>query len=243
MQRPRLRDNQGQKPYELYPLGEIPDNVIYNISKWMAYHYAFGKSDIDGEDWGDIFAKSIEGEHLGKPLGLADVIYEEMAWSVKSIKVQNPHSQKRIRLISGRNSPDFSYNVSDPHEDIQYTGSMVLSIWNERVNIAKERFEPLRTCVLVRNFNTLEFMLFEHETVRYNTLEYEWIENARGNFEGREIATGKHCFTWQPHGSQFTIIYDVPISAKRFTIRRPPVLDYDETIARIGFDNSWVTIL
>ena len=51
---------------------------------------------------------------------------------------------------------------------------MVLSIWNERVNIAKERYEPLRTCALVRNFNTLEFALFETETVRYNTLDYLW---------------------------------------------------------------------
>ena len=83
MQRPKLRDNQGKGPYELYPLGQVPDSVIVNIAKWMTYHFAVGKSDISGEDWGDIFAKSIEGEHLGKPVGLADVIYEGMAWSVK----------------------------------------------------------------------------------------------------------------------------------------------------------------
>lgn len=243
MQRPKLKDNQGKAPYELYPLGQMPDNIIYNMSKWLTYSFAIGKSDINGEDWGDIFAKAVEGEHLSKPLGLADVIYEGMAWSVKSVKASNPHKQKKIRLISGRNSPDFSYNVTDPHEDIQYTGSMVLSIWNERVNIAKERYEPLRTSVLVRNFNTLEFVLFEHEASRYNTSEFEWRENRKGNLEGHNIATGVHQFTWQPHGSQFTILCDIPLSAKKFKIKRPPVLDFDETMTKIGFDESWVTIL
>lgn len=202
-----------------------------------------GKSDISGEDWGDIFAKAIGGEHLGKPIGLADVIYEGMAWSVKSVKEQNPLKKSKVRLISGRNSPDFSYNVADPHEDIQYTGAMVLSIWNERVNIAKERYEPLRTSVLVRNFNTLEFLLFEHETVRYDTMDFEWKENRKGNLEGYNIATGVHQFTWQPHGAQFTILCDVPPSAKKFRIKRPPVFDFDSTMAQIGFDQSWVTIL
>lgn len=134
MQRPRLRDNAGRKPFELYPLGQIPDETIYEIAKWMTYHFAVGKSDIDGEDWGDIFAKAIAGEHLSKPLGLADVIYEEMAWSVKSIKYAKPHSKKKVRVISGRCSPDYSYGISDPHEDVEMTGTAVLSIWNERIN-------------------------------------------------------------------------------------------------------------
>lgn len=243
MQRPKLRDNKGKGPFELYPLGQIPDNIIHNIAKWTTYHFAVGKSDINGEDWGDIFAKAIEGEHLSKPVGLADVIYEGMAWSVKSVKAQNPHRQRTVRLISGRNSPDFSYDLTDPHEDVQYTGTMVLSIWNERINIAKERYEPLRISVLVRNFNSLEFLLFEHEALRYNTLDYEWRENKKGNLEGYNVTTGTHQFTWQPHGSQFTILCDIPPSAKKFIIKRPPVLDFDDTMDQIGYSESWVTIL
>lgn len=243
MQRPRLRDNRGRGPFELYPLGEIPDNIAYNIAKWMTYHFTVGKSDISGEDWGDIFAKAVGGDHLDKPVGLADVILEGMAWSVKSVKLEKPFEQGRVRLISGRNSPDYSYGVSDPHEDIQHTGSMVLSIWNERVNIAKERYEPLRTCVLIRNFNALEFALFEHETLRYNTLNFEWRENKNGNLEGYDKATGIHRFTWQPHGAQFTIMYDVPPSAIKFRVKRPPVLDFDETMTQIGFEENWVTFM
>ena len=243
MQRPRLRDNQGKGPFELYPLGQIPDETIFEIAKWMTYHFAVGKSDINGEDWGDIFAKSIGGEHLGKPLGLADVVFEEMAWSVKSVKISKPHTTRKIRVISGRCSPDYSYGISDPHEDISQTGAAVLAIWNERINIAKEHYEPLRTNVLVRNFNSMEFTLFEHETLRYNIKDFIWKENKKGNLEGYDIATNNHKFTWQPHGSQFTILYDLPLSVKRFKVRRPPVFDFENMIKEIGFDESWVTIL
>jgi hypothetical protein len=243
MQRPKLRDNQKKKPLELYPIGQVSRNIIFDMAKWIAYYFAIGKSDISGEDWGDIFAKSINGEHLGKPIGLADVVYRSMAWSVKSVKASDPHRQKNIRVISGRCSPDYSYGITDPHEDVQRTGTAVLSIWNERINIAKEKFEPLRTGILLRNFNTLEFTLFEHETSRYVTTDFEWHVNKNGNIEGINAATGKHQFTWQPHGSQFTILCETPPSAIKFKIKRPAVLDFDRIITQIGFDSSWVTIL
>ncbi len=243
MQRPRLKDNKGKAPFELYPLGGIPDSVILEIAKWMAYSFAIGKSDIDGEDWGDIFAKSIGGEHLGSPIGLADVVYEGMAWSVKSIKAENPHRQKNIRIISGRCSPDYSYGINNPHEDVQKTGTAVLSIWNERINVAKDKFEPLRTSILIRNFNTLEFSLFEHETTRYITSDYKWRVNRNGNIEGRSVTTNEHHFTWQPHGSQFTILFKIPPSVRRFAIKRPPVLDFAKTMDQIGFDRNWVTFV
>ena len=196
-----------------------------------------------GEDWGDIFAKAINGGHMNSPVGLADVVYEGMAWSVKSVKAAKPFTTEKIRVISGRCSPDYSYGIADPHGDIQKTGSAVLGIWNERINIAKENYEPLRTCILVRNFNNLEFSLFEKETKRFITKDYIWRENKNGNLEGFDASSNKHLFTWQPHGSQFTILYDIPISLKKFKIKRPKVLDFEKTMENIGFDNSWVAIL
>jgi hypothetical protein len=243
MQRPKLRDNKGKGPYELYPLGQIPNDVIYSIGKLMTYYFAVGKSDIDGEDWGEIFSNAINGGHLNSPIGLADVIYEGMAWSVKSIKLEKPLAAKHIRVISGRCSPDYSYGITDPHENVQKTGEAVLGIWNERINIAKETYEPLRTSILVRNFNKLEFLLFENEAERFIVKNYIWKENKNGNLEGYESLTNKHLFTWQPHGSQFTILYDIPESAKKFKIKRPAVFDFEKTMENIGFDQSWVTIL
>ncbi|MBQ9493024.1 MAG: hypothetical protein IJR54_04730 [Oscillibacter sp.] len=242
MRRPKLRDNRNKGPYEPYPLGQIPDDVIYNIAKGMTYYFAIGRADIGGDDWGDIFANAVGGEHLGKPIGLADVIYKGMAWSVKSVKDNRPWEKKTVRLISGRNSPDYSFKVDNPHANVQKTGDMALSIWNERVNIARERYEPLRTCVLLRNPLTMRFALFEKETLRYDVSDFEWRENKNGNFEGYHKSTEKHCFTWQPSGSQFTIICDVPSSAKRFQIKRPPMLDFEETMRQIGFDKEWVLI-
>lgn len=242
-QRPKLRDNNLLKLYELYPIGDIPDKVIENVGKWIVYNYAVGKKDINGEDWGDIFAKAIDGVHLNSPIGLADVVFDKMAWSVKSVKHINPHKANMIRVISGRCSPDYSYGITDPHADIDRTGEAVLGIWNERINIAKERFEPLRSSLLLRNPNKLEFTLFEHELYRFNIKDFKWTVNKNGNLEGQHIETGKHKFTWQPHGSQFTIIYEIPKSAKKFKIKCPPKLDFDETMEQIGYDNSWITIL
>jgi hypothetical protein len=243
MQRPRLRDNKGKKSYELYPLGQIPNEFIYSIGKRIIYHFAVGKSDMDGGDWGDIFAKSINGKHLNSPIGIADVIYEDMAWSMKSVKLDKPLTAKHIRAISGRCSPDYSYGILNPHEDVQKTGAAVLGIWNERINIAKENYEPLRTCVLVRSINTFEFLLFEEEAERFVVKNYFWKENRNGNLEGFDALTDKHVFTWQPHGSQFTIIYDIPVSSKKFRIKRPPVLDFEKTMKTVGFSQNWITIL
>lgn len=243
MQQPRLRDNKQREQREPYALGSIPDDIIRSIGKRIVYACATGKKDINGEDWGDIFSAAIDGTHLNSPVGLADVVLGAMAWSVKSIKLERPHTAKKARIISGRCSPDYSYGITDPHEDIEGTGRAVLSIWNERVNVAKDKFEPLRSSLLIRNTTTLEFTLFEHELHRFNTNEYTWSSNANGNLEGRRIDDQKHMFTWQPHGSQFTIIYDIPSSAAKFTIKHPPILDFEQTMHQIGFDDSWVTIL
>ena len=243
MQRPRLRDNKGKRQYELYPIGQIPPRVICEIGRYFTYQYVVGTKDITGSVWGDIFAASISGTHLDSPLGLADVVHENMSWSTKTVKHVKPHSQSKVRIISGRCSPDYSYGITDPHNDIQRTGTAVLSIYNERINIAKDRYEPLRAIILIRNFEAFEFAVFEHDIYRYVTTEYEWQANRGGNLEGFDIATGRHCFTWQPHGSQFTVLYDVPMSVLKFTVKHPPILDFEKTLEQVGFDESWVTIL
>jgi hypothetical protein len=216
--------------------------MVYEIGKWFTYFYLVGNKDLTGSAWGDVFASGIGGTHLDGPLGLADVVYEGQCWSAKTVKHKNPHAQGKVRVISGRCSPDYSYGITDPHEDRQKTGTAVLSIYNERINIAKDKYEPLRAVILIRNFETFEFSLFEHDVYRYVTSEYEWRSNRNGNLEGYDAA-GLHCFTWQPHGSQFTVLYDVPASVIKFSVKQPPVLDFQKTLDQIGFNESWVTIL
>ena len=192
--------------------------------------------------WGDIFAKAIDGGHHSSPLGLADIVYEGMAWSVKTVKAKKPLIARDIRLISGRNDIGDSFDIRDAFDDLTVTGNKVLEIWNERVNIAKDSYEPLRTCVLIRNFNALEFTIFEYETTRFDPQGFAWRLNKNNNLQGYDKATGKHKFTWQTGGRQFTIKCSVPASARRFKLRRPSI-EFEAIIERLNFDPSWVTIL
>jgi len=94
----------------------------------------------------------------------------------------------------------------------------VLSIWNNRVNEALDRYTDLRIVVLIRNMTTRQFRIFEEEAQRFVPTEFRWSFNAQGNLEGHNKTTGEHQFTWQPHGSQFTILRPVPASARRFSM-------------------------
>ncbi len=242
MKHPRLRDGHKLVTSELYPINEVPDDVIVSIAGYFAYLLYIGRKDITGADWGDAFARAIGGKHLDSPVGIADVVKGKMAWSMKTVKCANPLTAKRVRLISGRCSPDYSYGISDPHSDIEQTGRAVLGIWNERINLALDNYNPVRTVVLVRSEDCLSFCLFEQDTHRYPSNEYNWEENRNGNLIGVSKSTGKNAFTWQPHGSQFTIIEEIPSNAVKFTIKQPPVISPSDILTTIGFDSSWVEI-
>lgn len=243
MKHPRLRDSHKLVTSEIYPINEIPDDIIVKVAGFFAYLLYMGRKDITGKDWGDAFAEAIGGTHLDSPVGIADVVKGKMAWSMKTVKNANPLIAKRVRLISGRCSPDYSYGITDPHEDIQKTGRAVLGIWNERINLALDNYNPVRTLVLVRSEDCMSFCLFEHDTHRYPSNDYIWETNRNGNLIGKSIADNKELFTWQPHGSQFTIHTDIPLNAVRFTIKQPPIASKEKILSSIGFDASWVEII
>ena len=119
----------------------------------------------------------------------------------------------------------------------------MLNIWNERVNIAQDYYNPLRTSILVRSEDLLTFSLFEEENHRFVASNYRWEENKNGNLEGFSIESGEKCFTWQPHGSQFTIHTQFPANVVKFKIKQPPKLDVEETLRQINFSDDWVEIL
>lgn len=242
MKHPRLRDSHRLVANELYPLNEISDELIVKIAGYFAYLLYVGRKDISGSDWGDAFAKAISATHLDSPIGIADVVKDKMAWSMKTVKVSNPFTASKVRLISGRCSPDYSYGITDPHEDIQKTGRAVLGIWNERINLAHDHYNPVRTSVLVRSDDCLKYTLFEEDTHRFASNDYIWETNPNGNLIGKDVYTGATKFTWQPHGSQFTIHTNVPKDAVKFTIRKPPVITPEAILDSMKFDASWVKI-
>ena len=219
MNDPRLRGG-ARRRRGPYPLGQIPDEVLIGLGRQLVHRLAVGHGDITGDDFGTIFANAIEGTHRERPLGVADVFTNGCAWSLKTVKSSRPFTQREVRLISGRNSPDYSLGIENPHSDPEQTGRAVLAIWNARVDEALDEFNELRIVVLVRNMQTREFAIFEEEAVRFTPADYQWAFNRRGVLEGRNRVGGYHHFSWQPSGSQFTVRRIVPASARRFSIRR-----------------------
>lgn len=243
MEPPRLRDSHRRTSREPYALNDIPDDVIIKLGGYFAYLIYSGRRDITGDDYGDALADAIGGLHLARPLGIADVEFGRLAWSAKTVKASDPFKMTTARLISGRCSPDYSYGISNPHEDIQRTGTAVLNIWNERVNIAQDHYAALRTSILIRSYDLLSYVLFEEENHRFCTADYEWHVNKNGNLTAFLKGTSKLCFTWQPHGSQFTIHTAIPSTARRFRLKQPPVMAKEAVLESLKYDSSWISFL
>lgn len=202
---------------------------------------AAGKADLYGDEFAQIFADSINGDHRSSPLGIADVIWNGCAWSAKTVKSKKALEQTKVRLISGRNSPDFSSGISDPRANAQKTGDAVLSIWNERINLSRRDHDELRIVVFIRNMEGLEFAIFETQAIQYPINNYIWRANKSGNFQGHDKNNDKHCFTWQPHGSQFTTILDAPGGAAKFKInKRPGLLEAEHVLNLVNFKDDWI---
>ena len=132
---PKLR-GRAKRRRAPHPLGEIPHALAIGIGKHFAKWLSVGRKNISGDDFGEIFAAVIAGEHRGKPLGIADVVWENCAWSVKTVSAKLPFTVEKIRAISGRNDVSYSFGIEDLTKDIQETGAAVLKIWNGRVDEA-----------------------------------------------------------------------------------------------------------
>jgi hypothetical protein len=217
--------------------------VIHAIGRQIIHRLAIGHGDITGDDFGTIFANAVGGDHRARPIGVADVTMNGCAWSIKTVKVPRPFSHERVRLISVLHSPGYSLDISGPRANPANTGRAVLAIWNARVNEALDECDDLRIIALVRNVDTKEFVIFEEEATRFNAGDYQWGFNRNRNLEGRTRGGGLHQFTWQPHGSQFTIIRPIPASARRFKItHNVPTVMPDTVLASIGYRESWISI-
>ena len=226
-----------------YPLGEIPLDVITAIGRQIIHRLAVGMADIGGDDFGNIFAEAIGGEHANKPEGLADVSWNGCAWSVKTIKNSKPYIVKQVRLISGRNSPTYSQDIRNLLKNPQQTGTAVLDIWNARVGQARHQHDNLRVVVMIRSIERLEFTLFEEEVGVLVPANYKWSINNNKNLVGRDITTEQHAFTWQPGGGQFTIFRGVPASAVHFKLKRPELVSQRFVLDKIGYGDDWVTLI
>jgi hypothetical protein len=114
------------------------------------------------------------------------------------------------------------------------------------VGDVRKKFLHVRTVVLIKSDDLLEVAVFELETQLYRPENYKWSWNKDDNLQGYEVRADKseiHKFTWQPHGSQFTIIEEVPAHRLAIKIRKPPGLDREAVLKALEFDKSWVEII
>jgi hypothetical protein len=241
---PRLRTV--NKSVSAYPLNQFNSEFPYILGQEIVYLLASkGRADLQGNEWEQIFALCIGAEWKPSNVGLDDVVMGNTAWGAKTVKsgVKDFTDLKKVRLISGRNSPVFSFGSTiDTSIEPNLVGEQVLEIWNERVSAIREKFKHLRTVVLVKSNDLSQVAVFEFDTIRYDAELFNFIWNKNGNLEGFVKGTKDKQFVWQPHGSQFTIIEKVPEETLILKIKQPEVLDKEKILSAIGFDKSWVTI-
>lgn len=239
---PRLRTvNRSVPPF---PLNEFPADLPYKLGRELVYLLATKSSPtLEGSEWESIFANCIGAEWEPSNVGLHDVVLGNTAWGAKTVKANKPSKVIRVRLISGRNSPAYSYgSIISRDVDPNELGEQVLDIWNARVSAVREHYQHLRTIVLIKSADLTEVVLFEFDTIRYDPELFVWEYNARNNLIGRERKTGIHRFTWQPHGSQFTIVEEVPSKTLLVRVQSPEAIDKERFLDRIGFTKKWITV-
>lgn len=244
MPEPRLRTvNKAVPPY---PMNKFPASFIEKFGAEIVYMVATKSTmAIEGDEWEQIFANCIGAEWKPSNVGLDDVQLANCCWSAKTVKGSGDLGRKKtVRLISGRNSPTYSFGVDRITEtDPNQIGELVLDIWNERVSGIRQYFKFARTIVLVKGNDYSEYLIFEADTVRYAPADYTFMWNSRGNLEGHSKADNAHKFTWQPHGSQFTIIEEIPEDRLHIKVRLPEKLDKEAFLNTLKYDSSWVTKL
>lgn len=246
MKNPRLRTV--NKVVPPYPINQFPKGFVNTFGEEIVYMLATkSPMSIEGEEWEQIFARCVGATWKPSNVGLDDVALGNCCWSAKTVKAgrKNIEDQREVRLISGRCSPVFSYGSEgvSPENDPAIIGEMVLGIWNERVSSIREIYKFARTVVLVKGENHEEYLVFETNTIRYDPDLYSFSWNKNGNLEGREKATRKHRFTWQPHGSQLTIIEDVPPERLHLKVRRPNKLEKEKVLEAVGYQYYWISLI
>lgn len=245
MSGPRLRTvNKAVAPFDN---NKFPTKFVDTLARDIVYMMATKQHmSLEGNEWEQIFANCVGAEWKPSNVGLDDVVLDNCCWGAKTVfassnKISN---QQSVRLIAGRNSPAYSYGVDKiTSEDSNEIGKMVLEIWNERVSAVRQIYKFVRTVVLVKAKDYSEYLVFELDTVRYDPELYFFVWNRNNNLEGYEKGSEKHKFTWQPSGSQFTIIEEIPEDKWHIKIRRPELVDKDTILKAVDFDESWYDVV
>ena len=244
---PKLRTV--SKVEEPYPLNKFPAGFIKTFSEGIAYLYVTKrKMSLVGEEWEELFSECVNADWKPSNVGLDDVQLGTACWSAKTVMASKNDiaNQKTVRLISGRCSPQFSYDESyqDMADNLDVIGPQVLEIWNARVDYVRSRFKTARVVVLVKGRDYSEYLIYESELLRFNPDKYYFAWNNNKNLEGFDKITDEKKFVWQPHGSQFTIIESIPPDRMHIRLKLPDnKLNKKKVLETIDFDEGWFVVV
>ncbi len=240
---PRLRTVNKVKPP--YTLNHFPNSFVKKLGEEITYMRATKEAmALEGNEWEQIFATCVGADWKPSNVGLDDVVLGNCCWGAKTVFGVNLKNKKTVRLICGRNSPIYSFGEGNitTEADPNHIGKLVLEIWNERVSAVREIFKFVRTVVLVKSMDFSQYLIFETDTVRYDPEQFYFEWNKKGNLEGFSKDTHFHKFTWQPHGSQFTIIEEIPENRLHIQLKEPEKLSKETVLSNLGFDESWIVV-
>ena len=193
---------------------------------------------ISEHEWASVFARCIGADWSSSECRWSVTRKDGIAWCAKIITNCLPHKVKHVVL-------EFNgFDVGNVHtEEPNQLGEMILGVWNARIAEVRKQFATTRTVVLIKGDDLSTVSVFEEEALRFLSEEYEWDWNQKDDLEGYVKETGVKRFTWQPHGSRFSITTNVPDNCLKIRICRPPLLDRDEVLTQLKFDPSWIEIV
>ena len=238
---PKIRSSKNA----VHPLNEIPRKVIIEICKRLAFREYMGENDLTGDQWAQVFAEAIDGDFKKSMTDLPDVTKNSTFWSAKTIRHSTDvNSLNLFPIISGRNNIFKSFNLEkgfDPVSKPNESGEMILEIWNSRLKNAISNFADARECVLIRNPNMDDFILFEKKLHFFDPKKYTWEPNENDNLYGYD-SEGINCFRWQ-NTAQFTIMETLPQNFIHFKIpKHNQRITLEEVLGVIGFTSKSITI-
>jgi hypothetical protein len=231
-----------------YACGRIPASLVKSVANELAYIFATKSSfSVEGKEWEQILQRCVEGSWDKSNNKLEDVVKGQTAWSAKTVSAtkKDIHTQERVNLISGRNSTVFSYNEAiTQNSPARDAGNYVIGIWNRRVQETKRAYDDFRTIVLVKGkaAQLSRFALFEIPTITYNPDDYSYRWNHNGVLEIVTPDTDAIKMKWQPSGSQFTIIENIPTAAVFFNIEPPRQLSQRQVLDAVSFSDAKIHI-
>lgn len=241
MKTPKLRT--AEKIPAPYPLNSFPKKFGIKVGKSIIYLLATKSTPtLEGQEWEQIFAEAVGAEWKPSNVGLDDVVLGNCAWGAKTIKENKPWKKEKVRLICGRNSPAYSYGSEiSTKANPEKVAKEVIEIWNARVDSIRSKYKHARTVVLIKSKDLLELAVFELELIRFDAERYDWAWNKNGNLVGS--LHGEKIFTWQPHGSQFTVIEKVPKEKLCLKLKKPEHPKVDQILDIVGYDDDWIQVI